>query len=357
MTAMPVNTNGKRVLVALSGGVDSSACVYLLQKAGYTVEAVVLDLFPAAAPTVEAAQQTADLLNIKLHVVTEHKAFLQNVILPFCEEYRMGRTPNPCVMCNPSTKFHFILKAADELGFDYIATGHYASVQCITAEGSERYLLKKSDFLPRDQSYMLYRLGQDVLSRLLLPLQHLTKDEVRAIASEAQLPCASKPDSQEICFIPDNDYPAYIENLLGKLPAGDFIAPDGKPCGKHKGILHYTVGQRKGLGIALGRPVFIKSIDAETNRIYLADSGEEYANGVLLHSCVVHPHPVIADTMHLGVKIRSVAKEAPATVTLLPNGNARVLFDTPQRAPAPGQSVVWYHEDFVVGGGYITEQI
>jgi len=354
---MHVNTNGKKVLVALSGGVDSSACVYLLQKAGYSVEAVVLNLFPAAAPTVAAAQQTADLLGIKLHVVTEHETFLHNVILPFCEEYRTGKTPNPCVMCNPSTKFHFILKAADELGFDYIATGHYASVEHMVKDGEEHYLLKKADFLPRDQSYMLYRLGQDVLSRLLLPLQHLAKDAVRAVAAEAKLPCATKPDSQEICFIPDNNYPAYIENLLGKAPEGDFIAPEGKPCGRHKGILHYTVGQRKGLGIALGRPVFIKSIDAETNRIYLADSGDEYASGVLLHSCVVHPHPVLADTTHLGVKIRSVAKEAPATVTLLPDGGARVMFDTPQCAPAPGQSVVWYHEDYVVGGGFIAEQI
>lgn len=318
------------------------------------MEAVVLDLHPSAGATVDAARRNADALGIKLHVVRAHEAFHESVILPFCEAYRAGRTPNPCILCNPAVKFRLILRTADELDIAQIATGHYA---CL-AQAGEHTLIKRADCLPRDQSYMLYRLGQAVLSRLLLPLQHLTKAEVRAVAENAGLPAAHSPDSQEICFIPNNDYPAYIEALYGKAPAGDFISPEGKPCGRHKGILHYTVGQRKGLGIALGRPVFVTGIDPAGNRIYLADSGDEYAAGVTLEHCVLQEHPFFAacgERFSCRVKIRSVAQPAPAVVTLSGDGAARVIFASPQRAPAPGQSVVWYADDeTVLGGGFIA---
>ena len=224
-------------------------------------------------------------------------------------------------------------------------------------EQEGRYLLKKAKFLPRDQSYMLYRLSQDQLSMLYLPLEGMSKDQVRAIAVQAGLPCAAAPDSQEICFIPDNDYPAYIEARFGKMPEGEFISPDGTVCGRHKGLLHYTVGQRKGLGIALGRPVFIKSMDPQTNRIYLGDAGEEFAAGVLLRDCRWIPFEQPAQPFEAGAKIRSMAKEAAAQIIPLPNQSARVLFDVPQRAPAPGQSCVLYDGDYVLGGGYIESQI
>ena len=354
-----MSTDSRRVLVALSGGVDSSVCVHLLRQDGFEVEAVVLDLSPAHATTVEAARETAGLLGVTLHVVRDYATFEQSVVEPFCSEYRAGRTPNPCILCNPTTKFRLLLHEAQRLGFPHIATGHYASVRAVQASpGDRRWLLSRADFIPRDQSYMLYRLGQEVLSRLLLPLQNRAKDEVRRIADEAGLPCAKRPDSQEICFIPDNDYPAYIEARGGALPEGDFIAPDGRPCGRHRGILHYTVGQRKGLGVALGRPVFVSRIDAAENRVYLANAGDEYAPGVLLGSCVLQRHPLLdgltpGSELRCAVKIRSMAQPVPATVALLSPECAEVRFDEPQRAPAPGQSVVWYHGDDVLGGGLI----
>lgn len=204
---------------------------------------------------------------------------------------------------------------------------------------------------------MLYRLSQEQLSMLCLPLEGMAKDQVRAIAAQAGLPCASAPDSQEICFIPDNNYPSYIEERFGTMPEGDFISPEGNICGRHKGLLHYTVGQRKGLGIALGRPVFIKSMDPRTNRIYLGDAGEEFAAGVVLRDCRWIPFDEPTRPIRAGVKIRSMAKEAEAQIIPLPNGAARVLFDIPQRAPAPGQSCVFYDEDYVLGGGYIESQM
>lgn len=343
----------ERVLVALSGGVDSSVCVLLLQRAGYEVGGLVLRLSPCHESAVRAASQAAQALGIPLYMAAEEELFTQNVILPFDREYRRGRTPNPCVICNPTTKFALLNKKARELGYGKTATGHYAGI--VRRDG--RCLIRRAGCLSRDQSYMLYRLTQEQLSTLLLPLEALPKDEVRALAREAGLPCASSPDSQEICFIPDNDYPGYLERHFGPMPAGDFISPEGIPCGKHKGLLHYTVGQRKGLGVALGRPVFIRSMDAATGRIYLADSGQEYAGGVLIEDCRWPAFEGLKAPFRCGVKVRSMAKEAPALVTPLEGNRARVEFDTPQRAPAPGQSAVCYDGELLLGGGLIACQL
>ena len=243
------------------------------------------------------------------------------------------------------------------MGFDFIATGHYARIDH-QADGTA--VLQKSSCLERDQSYMLYRLSQEQLAMLLLPLEGLEKPQVRQIARQLGLVCADAPDSQEICWLPDGDYAAFIEQTLGKSEPGDFVSPDGQVCGRHKGLLHYTVGQRKHLGVALGYPVFIKEIDPEQNRIYLARTGEEYAGGVLLSDCVIQPNPWLnaeQTSAPVLVKVRSRAPDAPATVTLLGDGRAQVVFDTPQRAPAPGQSCVIYRDAAVLGGGFIQRQI
>lgn len=347
----------KRVLVAVSGGVDSAVAVHLLRQQGYEVEGIILEFSPVHKAAVEQAKVVAEQLGIRLHIRECHREFEQNVILPFCREYKAGRTPNPCILCNPSTKFGLICQAAKEMGFDFIATGHYARIDH-QADGTA--VLQKSSCLERDQSYMLYRLSQEQLAMLLLPLEGLEKPQVRQIARQLGLVCADAPDSQEICWLPDGDYAAFIEQTLGKSEPGDFVSPDGQVCGRHKGLLHYTVGQRKHLGVALGYPVFIKEIDPEQNRIYLARTGEEYAGGVLLTDCVIQPNPWLnagQKTAHVLVKVRSRAPDAPATVTLLGDGRAQVVFDAPQRAPAPGQSCVIYRGPAVLGGGFIQRQI
>ncbi|MDD6032845.1 MAG: tRNA 2-thiouridine(34) synthase MnmA [Oscillospiraceae bacterium] len=338
----------KKVLVALSGGVDSAVCAHLLREQGCEVAGLVLRMSPAHDGAVRDAEQVARQLGIPLMVGEMGPLFQREVVDYFIAEYRRGRTPNPCVVCNPRVKFKALLDTADREGFDCIATGHYAALR---REG-EHTLLCRGEALERDQSYMLCRLGQPVLSRLLLPLAALPKEKVREIAASLGLDCARKPDSQENCFIPDNDYAGYIEARAGACPEGDFISPEGQVCGRHKGILHYTVGQRKKLGIALGRPVFIKRIDPDTNRIYLADSGDEYAPGITVTDLTMTFPGSLRDGMRVCVKIRSRAPLAPCTIRLA-GDRAEVLFDQPQRAPAPGQLAAFYDGEVVLGGGFM----
>lgn len=357
MNAMPATNSAqarKRALVALSGGVDSSVCVYLMQNAGYDVAGVVLRMSPAHDGTVAAAQESAAALGIPLFIEDMAEPFHEQVVQYFIREYQNARTPNPCVVCNPLVKFKALADCAQAHGFDHIVTGHYAGV---TKEPDGGFALRKAECLARDQSYMLYRLDQRVLSRLLLPLAHLPKDKVRSIAAELGLSCASKPDSQEICFIPDNDYAGYIEKCCGRSEPGVFIGPDGKPCGVHKGIIHYTVGQRKGLGIALGRPVFITRICPDTREIHLGWAGEQFSDSVYVENLTYIDGNLRDKPFFAGVKIRSVAKEVPSQITPMPGGRALVEFSIPQKAPAPGQSAVFYDGDRVLGGGFMRASL
>ena len=339
----------QRVMTALSGGVDSTVCVQLLKEQGYEVEAVVMRMSPLHAATVEAAREAAEALKIPLTVLDLEEEFECCVVVRFVEEYLRGRTPNPCVMCNPAVKFRYLLKTMEEHGCAYAATGHYARIE----QSGGEYQLKRAASLQRDQSYMRYRLGQYELSHLMFPLAEMEKPAVRELARSAALSASEKPDSQENCFIEGKDYAAFLERRTGALPEGEIIAPDGSVCGRHRGIARYTVGQRKGLGIALGRPVFVKRIDAEENRIYLADAGEEFVSEAKISDVTTISGRPLPKNRPLTAKIRSMARPVPARVVELEGTQARIRFDMPERAVAPGQSLVLYDGEVVLGGGYI----
>ena len=341
----------KKVLLGLSGGVDSSVAMHLLQEKGYYVEAACIDFSPCHSTAVSAAKKSAELLGIKLHIIECHKEFDKKVITPFCDWYLNGKTPNPCIFCNREVKFQKLLEKADELGFDNIATGHYAQI----VKSKENYFIKKASFLPKDQSYMLYRLSQNQLSRLVLPLECYSKEQIREIASNLGLHCANAPDSQEICFIQGETYSDYIENRFGKSKIGSFISPDGEIVSQHKGIIHYTVGQRKGLGLSLGYPVFIKSIDAETGNIYLGKKGEPCKQDILITDCIFPINYKIGDKLECSAKVRYSVGEKSCIATIIDNNKMTLHFTEPQtNACCSGQSCVIYNNNCVIGGGYIV---
>ncbi len=342
----------KKVLVGVSGGVDSSVCIDLLQKQGLEVEGVIIRFSPASDEAVADAQRVRDKFGIKLHVADAQEAFNRYVVHPFCESYVNGATPNPCIVCNPHVKFATIINKADELGIGYIATGHYAQVEKM----GEIYYVKKAVSPAKDQSYMLHRLPQDILSRLILPIGSYEKPDIRMMAGDIGLFNADKPDSQEICFIPDGNHSRFIENLGYKTKHGWFISPEGKKVAKHKGVHNYTVGQRKHLGIALGKPAFVKEIQ-ENGNILLGYAGEEFFTSVELSQ------PVYTDGKPLNVgdvfsvKVRSRAKGDDAKVVFADNEKIILEFIAPVRAAAKGQSVVIYNDNYVAGGGFITKAV
>lgn len=339
----------ERVLLALSGGVDSSVAVQLLRQKGFKVEAVVISFSPAHKPAIESAMRAAGELRVPISVLRCEELFEKTIIQPFCETYANGKTPCPCVLCNPGVKFRALAEEADRRGIYHIASGHYARLKKHNGEP----LIARAISGERDQSYMLYRLPKSIRSRLHLPVGEYTKPTVREIATLMGLSCADAPDSQEICFIPDGDYTAFIKQQGITGLQGDFIGPDGQRLGPHQGVLHYTVGQRKGLGIALGVPVFVKKIEKDGD-ILLALSGDEYSKGIFLTKIVTADEAPLEDGAAYSVKIRSAAKPVPCRVKW-ESGRISLLFETPQRAAAPGQHAVLYSDDLVIGGGEIED--
>lgn len=358
-TIMNMLTKNK-VVLGLSGGVDSTTAALLLKEKGIDVIGFYFDVLGTNQKGAAAAEQLAQKLNIDFVKMDVSDEFEQTVINNFCSEYSHGRTPNPCVVCNPNIKFKKLLQVAEEKGAYYIATGHYARI--FHDRERDLFFIRRGANQKKDQSYMLYRLGQNVLSRLILPLGEFEdKEDTRNIARSHNLPNAETADSQEICFIDEEreNYVSYIEKRGVSAEKGDFVDSEGKILGQHQGMVHYTIGQRKGLGITLGKPAFVTAIDPETNQVTLGDNEDLFTREVLsgdnffaANSQNILP-PDFGDALRMSAKIRYAAKPAPATVTQLSDGRIRTVFDEPQRAATPGQSIVFYRDDYVFGGGFI----
>ena len=338
----------RKILVGVSGGVDSSVCVDLLKKQGYEVYGAVINFNDHSGSAIEDAHKVCEHLDIPICVIDARDSFEKNVVVPFCQNYVSGRTPNPCVVCNPLVKLKSLCDKADEMGIFYVATGHYAQIE----EKDGMFYVKKATNNAKDQSYMLYRLPQDILKRLVLPLGQYEKPEIRNMAQELDLFNADKPDSQEICFIPDGNHGAFIEARGFKTKKGFFISPEGKKLVQHKGIHNYTIGQRKGLNIALGKPAFVKEI-CENGNILLGYAGEEFFDGVTLSQPVYTNGRCFDKGDEFIVKIRSASKGDVAVVEESDGEKIVLAFPVPVRAAAKGQSVVIYKEETVMGGGFI----
>lgn len=349
-----------KTLIGMSGGVDSAVTAHLVSKAS-DAAGITLCLFDGDRSDLiekfnREAGDAADVctrLGISHSVLNLKNEFNDFVIKHFTREYIAGRTPNPCIQCNIHIKFGLMLDYAGEHGFDHIATGHYARIEKI----GNRYLLKKALDQTKDQSYVLYGLTQRQLAKTLLPLGDYTKAQARAIAEDLQLCVARKSDSQDICFVPDGDYAAFIEKSVGRqFTAGDYLDLDGNVIGKHKGIVHYTIGQRKGLGIALGKHAFVLDKNAATNQIVLGDQEHLFYKQVEVENV-----NFIADNNLDGVcsagKLRYRHREQPCTIHQTAPDRVILEFDTPQRAPSPGQAAVFYDGDIVLGGGVIVKGI
>jgi len=354
----------KKVMVGMSGGVDSSVAAALLLKEGYDVIGVTLKLQPdtengsfsdvtcCSLAAVEDARRVASKLGIPYYVLNFQDVFESCVIEYFVTEYEKGRTPNPCIACNRYIKFGVLIDKAASMGIDYVATGHYARIEY--NKQSNRYLLKKSVTGKKDQTYVLYNLKQYQLQRTLMPVGGYNKDTVRGIAKELGFEVANKPDSQEICFIPDNNYAGFISNKLNKPAArGKFVDINGNVLGEHKGLIHYTVGQRKGLGLSLGKPMYVIKLDTENNTVILGEETDVFSASLVAFDLNWIAIDSLDKPLRVNVKIRYSANEAEAVITPVEGGKVRVDFNKPQRAITPGQSVVFYDGDVVVGGGII----
>lgn len=338
----------EKVLCAMSGGVDSSAAALFLLEKGYDVTGLTLKLASEGDRDIADAADVCKRIGIPHIALDMRDEFRRLVEIPFCEAYISGETPNPCVICNKYIKFGLLLDYADEHGFDRIATGHYAS----TAEYNGHTLISRADDKKKDQSYVLWQLPESTVKRVIFPLASLTKPKVREVSAGHGFRNADRTDSQDICFVPDGDYVAFIEKLTGyRCEPGSFTDKDGKVLGTHRGNIHYTVGQRKGLGISLGEPAYVLCRNAEDNSVTLCRDEDLFRREITLHdSRVSEAFPLPGRSE---VKIRYAHKASPATVTDLGGGRLHIEFDEPQRAPAKGQSAVLYSGDLLCGGGFI----
>ena len=323
-----------RVLVAMSGGVDSSAAAAILQSQGYDCIGCTLRLFDKGGDNsdadIRAAESVCAAMGIPYCVFNYQNEFRDCVIADFVQNYIDGRTPNPCIVCNRRMKFGALMRRAEQLGCEFVATGHYARIECV----GDRFLLKKALDPAKDQSYVLYSLTQEQLAHVLFPLGGMEKADVRALVTEKSFKNAQKPESQDICFVPDGDYAGFIERFSDNtFPAGDVVDTAGNLLGRHRGLIHYTVGQRKGLGIAAEAPLYVRRIDAANNWI---------------------PSPLPDAPVRCKARIRYHHPEQPCTVIPLSADSVRVVFDEPVRAITPGQAAVFYDGDTVLGGGTIA---
>jgi tRNA-specific 2-thiouridylase len=338
----------KRVTVAMSGGMDSSVAADLLKQAGYEVSGIHMKLWsdPNLTRTISDLEHTCQILDIPLYQFDFETEFRRLVIDYFCQEYSHGRTPNPCIVCNQHIKFGLLLGKALGMGAEYLASGHYARIESTT----DGYRLLKAADHSKDQSYFLYTLGQRQLEHLLLPLGELNKEKVRRMAAELGLPTSSRSESQDVCFIPDNDYRSFIAQHISFQP-GDIVDIKGRVLGKHNGLAQYTVGQRQGLGLASGEQIYVIELDAANNRVVVGSKDQ------LLHSVLIASQlswvsgKAPAEPISITAKVRYKAPEVAAELHL--TDRAEVRFAEPQQAIAPGQSVVFYQGDVVLGGGVI----
>ncbi|MDE6202819.1 MAG: tRNA 2-thiouridine(34) synthase MnmA [Lachnospiraceae bacterium] len=353
----------KKVVVGMSGGVDSSVAAYLLKEQGYDVTGVTMRTWDEAGQTedgegccglsgAEDAGRVAQVLGIPHYVMNFKREFLEKVVDYFTSEYLRGRTPNPCIACNRYVKWESLLARSMEIGADYIATGHYARVEHLK---NGRFAVRNSVTAKKDQTYALYNLTQFQLSHTLMPVGAYSKEEIRRIAEQNHIPVASKPDSQDICFVPDGDYAGFIRRSVpDKAPGpGNFVTPEGKVLGRHKGIIHYTVGQRKGLGLSMGHPVFVSGLRPETNEVVVSSS-DVYQTSLVCNQINFMGMENLKEPRRLWTKVRYAHKGQWCLARQTGEDTVECVFEEPVRAVTPGQAVVFYEGEYVMGGGTIV---